>query len=90
MFFLRHFDLIGKRAAGNHITDVLMADGQAAYGPVKVRQLSHAEQLINADNYRWFAQEQFWHVQCVKDFSPARDERDTEEPQCLPGRCTLQ
>jgi hypothetical protein len=49
-----------------HIQDY----GDAGYGPLNTRNFNKDSNVpaSNADQYRWFAQEYYWTVQCKKDY----------------------
>ncbi|KAF7553512.1 hypothetical protein G7046_g7084 [Stylonectria norvegica] len=81
-----HYDVIGGNAVGAHIED----HGAAGYGPLAVRSLPDADKLLNADNYRWLALENYWTITCGRVFSGPRDERDTHEDECGLGTCDIQ
>lgn len=60
-----HFDLIGKAAVGEHITDAKNAKGEfIGWGPQDSRKLTDAEKLINAENYTWLAFAHYWSMKC--------------------------
>lgn len=76
----RHFNAIGVPAAGAKIVD----HDDAGYGPMNVRTLKDNPSMqpkLNADNYRWFAQEVYWSAACKMEFGPPTDNRD--QIKCL-------
>ncbi|SMQ52377.1 unnamed protein product [Zymoseptoria tritici ST99CH_1A5] len=85
---LMHYQEIGDPALGDHITD-FGADG---YGPLKVRSLRRSDvskARINADSYRWYAQEVYWSNRCGKSYSGPRDNRDTGDSACGGSVCEI-
>jgi hypothetical protein len=76
---------------GQHITDY--GDGaDAAYGPLNVRALRKndpAAARLNADNYRWYAQEVYWSNKCSRVFSVPRNGADAGDDACGGRVCRI-
>jgi hypothetical protein len=63
---------VGIPAVGEHIDD----HGPRGYGHLNVRQFKNNpinRPVINADNYRVYAQELFWSLMCVEEYKDPTD-----------------
>ncbi|KAF2845727.1 hypothetical protein T440DRAFT_522314 [Plenodomus tracheiphilus IPT5] len=85
---LSHYQEIGNPALGQDVTD----HGLPGYGPLNVRTLRSSEASaarVNADNYRWYAQEVYWSNKCSRSYSALRDNRDSGDSTCGGEICVI-
>ena len=66
---------IAEPATEHYIDD----HGERGYGPLNTRRFKDNtinDPLLNADQYRWYAQELFWTLHCEKEFKDATSNAD--------------
>ncbi|KAH0029243.1 hypothetical protein KCU78_g3417, partial [Aureobasidium melanogenum] len=81
-----HFRPVAVPAIGEPIID-------RAYGPLTVRQFKEdhpTRAVINADNYRWYAQHVYFNNKCGRRFSGPRSPAEAGDPQCGGQVCQIQ